>query len=76
MDEYDLIENISENLQIMMKKRDISQTELSKLANVERRAVNRYANGKALPSLKNLLNICHVLDVSIEEVVDMDELIE
>lgn len=76
MTEYEFIEDISKNLIKLMNDRGISQSKLAKESDVDRSLLNKYINGVSIPSLKNIANICLVLDCQIDDIVTIFELIE
>ena len=51
----------------------MSQSELADEIGVTQSTVNRYIHGLAMPSVKSLVNICHVLDASLDDVLYFGE---
>lgn len=54
-------------LRIMMKRKYISQEQLSELTGVTQTMISRYITGKALPSVLIVRKIAKVLDCSMDE---------
>ena len=69
MTEYEFLEEMSENLRKMMKRRDISQTMLAKMTGIDRTSINRYSKGVSAPSLRNLTNICWALECDLDDII-------
>jgi DNA-binding XRE family transcriptional regulator len=59
--EYDLIEQ----LVAIRKKKKITQTQLSKIANVSQQAISRLENEKHIPKIDTLLKIVHGLGAEL-----------
>lgn len=76
MTETELLNNISLSLRTSMRNKNITQTDLAKKTGIRRQLINYYVNGKTIPSLKNLLNMFYVLDLSVDDVIEMFDIIE
>lgn len=59
--EYDLIEQ----LVALRKKKKMTQTQLSKIANVSQQAISRLEKEKHLPNMDTLIRIVHGLDAKL-----------
>lgn len=62
MDNY----NIAQILKAGLYHKKMKQTELAKLLNVEKTAVNRWCNGKSVPDGNTLLKIASILEISLD----------
>ena len=71
MTEQDLLKEISFILRGNLLEKRMSQSELARRTGIERSLITRYVNGKCMPSLVNILNICFVLDVDIQDEIGM-----
>lgn len=61
-------------LKVIMVKKNIKQTELSRRTGVSREVINRIANGKIEdPSLETALLIAKALDASVEYIWQIKE---
>lgn len=69
MTELEFMNEIAEGLQEVSKRRGISQRELSRRTGIDGSIINRYFNGKIMPSLKNLHNICYALKCDMYDIV-------
>jgi len=54
------------NLKILRKKKEVSQSEVAEYLDVSRQAYNNYETGKREPSQTILLNLANYFDVSID----------
>ncbi|MFM1753791.1 MAG: Helix-turn-helix domain [Bacteroidota bacterium] len=57
-------------LKEILEKRRMSQVELSKILGVSTVSVNLWAQNKSEPSLKMILKICEVLEITLNELVE------
>lgn len=57
-------------LKELLEKRRMSQVELSKILGVSTVSVNLWAQNKSEPSLKMILKICEVLEITLNELVE------
>lgn len=59
--------NFSENLKAARKKSGLSQEELAEELDVSRQAVSKWEQGETYPEVEKLLQLCRVLEVSMDE---------
>lgn len=76
MSELELIEIFGDNLRSLIEEVGISQNQLAKESGVDESIISRYVNKRVMPSLKNLINICYVLDCRLDELVPTYDLIK
>lgn len=76
MSEIELMDIIAGNLQSLMIEKKIGQNELARCAGIDKSTISRYLNGKILPSLSSLINVCYVLECPLDEIVPCYDLIE
>ena len=57
------------NLTELMALHDVDVKQLANTLGVSNQAVYKWLNGKALPSLDNLFQIGHILNVSMDDIV-------
>lgn len=76
MTKIEFANEISENLRELAKTRGIAQRELSRRTGINSSLINKYFNGKALPSFKNVITICHVLGCELSEIVTIRDKVE
>lgn len=75
MSEYEFIDIFADNLRDIMYDENMSQSELAKRALLDRTTVNRYLSKERMPSLKAVVNMAHVLNCSIEDLIPTYDLI-
>ena len=56
-----------------LKNSTITKSELSRKLNISTSAISQIANGKILPSLETLANICTILDVKSDYLLCITE---
>lgn len=64
-----LAKNLGENIQVLRKKRNLSQLKLAQIATLPRSTIANLESGSGNPSLVNLSKIAQGLQVSIEELL-------
>lgn len=62
----------------MRKKKNITQSELAEMLNITDRSISKWENGVCLPDASNMVLLCKILDISINdlfsgEIVDMKD---
>ena len=65
-----------ENLDSILKDRNMSQKELAKMCDISQGMISDYINGFRAPNTFAIINIAYVLDVDIDELVDVGDYIE
>ena len=65
-----------ENLDSILKDRNMSQKELAKMCDISQGMISDYTNGFRAPNIFAIINIAYVLDVDIDELVDVGDYIE
>ena len=64
------------NLRDAIEDSGMSQKLLAKECNLSTGSVSDYINGWSVPGVVALVNISYALDISIDELVNVDELID
>ncbi len=57
------LEQIQKRIVEEIKRSGISQTELARKIGVSQQAISSYLNGRKLPALNTLANLCKLLDL-------------
>ena len=65
------LEEIRNNLIEAIKLSGISQVELAKKLNIKQPTVAQYLSGRAMPSLDTFANICIILDLDANEILNI-----
>lgn len=76
MSEVELIDIFAENLRYTMKDVRITQAELAKYSGLSEAAISRYLAKKRLPDVRALINMCVVLNCTLEDLIPSYEIIE
>ena len=66
----------NEKLQYFRKKSNLTQEELAEKLFVSRTAISKWESGRGMPSISSLKAISEVFDVSIDELLSSEEIIE
>ena len=66
----------SENLQVLLEDRRMSQTELAQESGVSVGSISAYINKQSQPGIKAILNIAFALDVDVNELIDFGDTID
>ena len=66
----------NEKLQYFRKKSNLTQEELAEKLFVSRIAISKWESGRGMPSISSLKAISEVFDVSIDELLSSEEIIE
>lgn len=69
VNEEELFKNLAENILLLRRARNISQSQLAKLAQIPRSTITYMESGVGNPSLKNLHRTALALNVSVEELM-------
>ena len=67
--EVEFIDIFADNLRDAMIDAGISQTELAYETGLTKSTISRYLNKQRFPTLKAVVNICHVLDCDIDDII-------
>lgn len=73
MSEAEWIDIFGDNLREMLSEYGITQRELADEAGLSESTVSRYLNKQMAPSIFAVINIAHVLNCSIDELVDFGD---
>ena len=65
------LEEIRNNLIEAIKLSGISQVELAKKLNIKQPTVAQYLSGRAMPSLDTFANLCVLLDLDANEILNI-----
>lgn len=52
-----------------LKLRKMTQVELANILNVEKTTLNRWCKGKSVPDCNTFLNIAHILNIKLDEII-------
>ena len=73
MEECKWMYEFANTLNDYMEERDISQRELAKRAGVSESTVSDLIRGQRMPSIKSVVNISNVLEISTDDLVNFNE---
>lgn len=60
-------------LKYYRKANKMTQKKLAELVNVTQQAVQRWENGSREPTLQNLYDLCRILNISVDELINIKE---
>ena len=62
----------SDKVYYLRKKKQLTQTELAKLANVSQAAIQGYETGKFIPSTNTAIQLAKVLNVKLDDLLNCE----
>lgn len=65
-------DHLQQNLNYYLKENKMTQKKLSELLNVSQAAVTNWTKGKNSPDIETLIRICNILEISINDILDVD----
>lgn len=74
MEKYMKLTKLSENLYSLRKKSGLSQEEFAERIHISRQAVSKWERGEAYPDTENLIEIAAFYGVTLDELVNAEEL--
>lgn len=63
------VQDISKRVAEAIKQSGIKQTELAEKLGIRQQQISSYVNGKTLPAIDTLANLCDVLDLDANEIL-------
>lgn len=65
-------------ISLKRKEKNMTQSELAEKLNISDRAISKWENGNCLPDIENMLDLCKILDITINdlfsgEVIEMKD---
>lgn len=75
MSELEWLETFGDNLRGLMEERGYSQERLAHETGLSKGTISRYVNKQRVPTIRALNNICYVLNCSMDELANFDELV-
>ena len=76
MTENELLRDIGGNIESILDENNLTRQWLVNETGIDKSTISKIINGKTSTSIKNLVNIAHVLAVDVSEFVFSDEFIE
>ena len=64
--------NVNENIRFLRKKKGWTQEKFSKKIGIKRSLVGAYEEGRSDPRLNNLLKMCEVFQISLDNILKND----
>ncbi len=65
--------SIGEKLKLARKKANLTQGELAEKLQVYQKDISRWERGERTPSLEMFAKICRILNVSADEILDIEK---
>jgi transcriptional regulator with XRE-family HTH domain len=76
MTEVEWINIFGDNLADMLHDANMTQQELADATGLSKATINAYIHKRKAPGLKAIINIAYVLNCSVDELIDFEEMIE
>ena len=68
---YNNCKAFAKNLKFERESRGFSKKQMAELMNIKGQSYWAYEQGVTLSTVENLLKICHILDISLDELFEM-----
>ena len=68
-----ILEDIRNNLIEAIKMSGMTQTEIAKKLNIRQQNIAQYLSGRAMPSLDTFANLCVILDLDANEILNIKQ---
>lgn len=75
MSEVEWMDIFADNLVNVLDEANMTQKELADAIGVTKSIISRYINKQRMPSLKNIINMSDVLNISIDELIYFGDVI-
>lgn len=75
MSELEWLDIFGDNLVSLLQETRMSQRELAEAADLSEATISSYIHKRKIPSLKAIINIAYVFDISIDELIDFGDMI-
>lgn len=76
MSEVEWMKEFGNRLKEILEDAWTSQSELAEFTGISRSTISKYVNGLQMPSGKAIVQICYVLDCTMNELMDFGETID
>ena len=68
-----VLEDIRNNLIEAIKTSGLTQTQIAEKLNIKQQTVSQYLSGRAMPSLDTFANLCVLLDLDANEILNIKQ---
>lgn len=75
MSEMEWLRIFANNLVYYLDTHGISQSELARRSGLEQGSISRYVNATQMPGIKAIINIANSLGVTVDDLVNFDDMI-
>jgi transcriptional regulator with XRE-family HTH domain len=75
MSEMEWLRIFANNLNYYLEAYGLSQNELAKRAGLEQGSISRYVSATQMPGIKAVVNIANALRISVDELINFDDMI-
>jgi transcriptional regulator with XRE-family HTH domain len=76
MSETYWMQTFGNNLNYFMQQTGMSQEGLARATGLTQASISRYAAGIQMPGVRAIINIAHVLGVTVDDLIDFGDMIE
>lgn len=76
MSENEWLDIFSQNLEDIMEEKGYTQQNLADDTGLSKASISNYVNGKQMPTIKAIISMAYVLDLSIDEFIDFGDKID
>lgn len=76
MSENEWLDIFSQNLEDIMEEKGYTQQNLADDSGLSKASISRYINAQRMPTVKAIISMAYVLDLSIDEFIDFGDKID
>lgn len=73
MTELEWMDIFGDNLKDMLKDYGMTQKDLANETGLSKSTISQYINKQKVPSMKAIVNIANALDITTDELINLDE---
>lgn len=73
MTELEWMDIFGDNLRDILKEYGITQKQLAEESGICESTISNYINKRMIPSMKSIVNIANALDITTDELINLDD---
>ena len=73
MTELEWMDSVGDNLRDILKEYGMTQRQLAEETGLTEATISNYINKRKIPSMRAIVNIANALDISTDELINLDD---